>query len=535
MKKLIVLAIIISIGAIFRFSALGSVPNSLNWDEVSWGYNAYSILHTGHDEHGKFLPLSFQAFGDYKQPVYVYLDTLPIALFGLNAFAVRFPSAFMGVLSILFVYLLTCEVFFLHKRRWEIASVTAFLFAISPWSIQFSRVAFEANIGLAFVILGAWLFIKGLHEKRHYYLIIALLPLAISGYTYHSEKIFTPLFFFGLLVYGFRYFKTKKVLLLLLCLVYIFLNLFWLLDMRTTARGRSVLFTSQQTQVLSHSAKEMIADQQNNTPLGSVIHNRRVVYLNKYLENYLTHFDLNYLFVTGSDATHHAPGMGMLYLIEFPFIVLGIILLIRRKEWSTSILFYWFLLGPVAAALAIDPPNASRSMIILPTWQLFSAVSLVYLYDHLRSKRVGQGVLLLIAVAFSLNILYYAHQYFSHTNSEYSEYWQYGYEQAVHEASMFEKEGKTVFFSPSFEQPYIFYLFYTQYDPAKYLASGGSVHISNKCYSIERVYFGDCSEKVTPGDILIQSVKDNKRSDLTTLKEYLYPNNKIAVRVTKKD
>ena len=102
--------LILLLGIFLRFYQLGAVPASLDWDEVSWGYNAYSIVHTGKDEYGSQYPMSFRAFGDYKQPFYVYADTVPVALFGLTPFSTRFPSAFFGSLSIIFVFLLTYEI-----------------------------------------------------------------------------------------------------------------------------------------------------------------------------------------------------------------------------------------------------------------------------------------------------------------------------------------------------------------------------------------------------------------------------------------
>ena len=68
---------IVLLAGFLRFWQLASLPPSLYWDEVSQGYNAYSILTTGKDEHQEFLPLArFQAFGDYKAPVNIYL-TVP--------------------------------------------------------------------------------------------------------------------------------------------------------------------------------------------------------------------------------------------------------------------------------------------------------------------------------------------------------------------------------------------------------------------------------------------------------------------------
>src|SRR5439155_27353680 len=115
-----------------------NIPSSMDWDEVSFGYNAYSVLHTGKDEYGVSYPLAFRAFGEYKQPVYAYLDVVSIGLFGLNSFAVRFPSAFFGSIGIIFVYFMTYELFRKYRFAKNIAFFSMAFYAFSPWSIQFS-------------------------------------------------------------------------------------------------------------------------------------------------------------------------------------------------------------------------------------------------------------------------------------------------------------------------------------------------------------------------------------------------------------
>src|SRR5579864_5348125 len=101
-RNSILLILIVIVAAFLRFYQLGTNPPSLTWDEVSWGYNAYSLGIDGRDEFGRFLPLNYlESFGDFKPPVYAYLDSIPIKVFGLNEFATRFPSAFLGTLTVL--------------------------------------------------------------------------------------------------------------------------------------------------------------------------------------------------------------------------------------------------------------------------------------------------------------------------------------------------------------------------------------------------------------------------------------------------
>src|SRR3989344_8160968 len=103
------LLLVILIAFILRFFDLGQIPRGLYQDETAIGYNAYSILSTGKDEWGKNFPLYFKSFGDYKLPVYMYFTVPSVKLFGLNAFAVRLPSALFGLATVCLVYFLVKE------------------------------------------------------------------------------------------------------------------------------------------------------------------------------------------------------------------------------------------------------------------------------------------------------------------------------------------------------------------------------------------------------------------------------------------
>ncbi len=83
-RHLVILAGILLVASSLRFYKLTEIPPSLEWDEAATAYDANSILRTGRDQYGNFLPLSFRSIDDYKPPLYTYLTSISIVFFGWN-------------------------------------------------------------------------------------------------------------------------------------------------------------------------------------------------------------------------------------------------------------------------------------------------------------------------------------------------------------------------------------------------------------------------------------------------------------------
>ena len=528
-KKLfiVIFLCILFVGFFLRFYRLGDIPNSLDWDEVSQGYNAYSILTTGRDEFGNNLPSTIRSFNDYKPPIYTYLTILPVKIFGLNPFSARFPSAFFGTLSILLTFTLVYEIFRKEKYAKLVALLSMFFFSVSPLSIQFSHTSFDANVGVFLVMLGVWLFIRGLNKKMIWPIFLGVFFLSLSTYSAHSEKIFVPLFFVCLIFYGRKFFINKKTILVCLVVFLAFLNIFWLVNSQTKTRSNGVLFTSS-PDFLKTSLNEMVFDKAHNDLLDVTIHNRRFVYVDKYIENYLSHFDLNSLFINGDNARHHAPGMGILYLASLPFILLGTLFVIRKRVYPAFIFFAWILIAPVASSFAIDSPNYQRSLIFLPTFHVFEALGWIYLFSLITRAKFSRFFIGIIIILFSLNVFYYLHQYFTYTNSEYGKYWQFGYKEAIDYTKKYTDTNKKIFFANNIEQGYIFYLFYNKYDPQRYISNSGSNRLNPNCFSIDNAYFSLCKGMIRKGDIYVTS-KVQSSSDFKIVKAVRYPDGEVAV------
>jgi 4-amino-4-deoxy-L-arabinose transferase-like glycosyltransferase len=528
---LCIFLLIFFLGAFLRFYQLGFVPGSMDWDEVSFGYNAYSVLHTGKDEYGVAYPLLFRAFGEYKQPVYAYLDVASIDLFGLNAFAVRFPSALFGSISIIFVYLLVLELFKKFKFSKNLALLSMLFYAISPWSIQFSRIAFEANVALSLVIVSVWLFLKGLADKNKWYLISGTLILCLSEFTYISVKLLGPLLFISLIIYGFSFLKKQKGILIIVLLLFLLISAGGFLSSHSIARGEDVLFTNDQTQLLKSSVVQLqIAKQQHNI-LGEIIYNRRVIYAEKFAENYFSHYNPFWLTTTGDSVPrHHAAGMGNIYIVSFPFIILGIYFLLFRYFTDSWIIFIWFLIAPLASSLTSDAPSSLRSLLFLPIWQIFEASGIIFLFQMITKKNTILFLQIVLFCFYALNFYYYMNQYYTYTNynKDLQKAWQFGYKDAVMFAEQKSNANKRIVFSNLFEQPYIFYLFYSQYSPTLYQRSGGSNRITKDCYTIDNAYFGNCKAKLRKGDYYIALQNESDQSGIK-IKQINYANGDLAV------
>jgi 4-amino-4-deoxy-L-arabinose transferase-like glycosyltransferase len=490
-SRFLPLGFVIIIAVFFRFWQLGSVPPSPDWDEAALGWNAYSVLQTGRDEYGTPFPLSLRSFDDYKPPLYMYLTIPFVAAFGLDTHTVRLPAAVVGVLAVVGVFVLAHE----FGRIWSAGSglfgrvfpfVASLLFAMSPWHIQFSRIAFEANIGVAINIWAVALFLRFLRYKR--YLWISGVLFGLGLYAYHSERIFLPLLVLFLGVAFWKELRAQKQqvvlfviagLLTVLPLIPVFFNSTTL----TRLKGTSVL--SDQTGLLKRSVAKLAYDQERGDKLGALFDNRRIVWVNTLVSGYLSHFSPKWLFLTGDNARHHAPDMGIVYLWELPFILLGMLWVSRRGGKMALLLWGWFFVAPVAASPTTELPHGIRTLVFLPTFQIFAALGIVETIRRVQQMRTVKtisiwyrylvfGSIALYAALAAFNIFYYAHMYFVHTNTEYSKYWQFGYKEAVAYATRVKGQYKKIVVSTNLEQPHMFFLFFLKYDPKTYLAEGGT-------------------------------------------------------------
>src|SRR5258708_23543226 len=103
--KLVLIGILV-IAFFLRIFQIDKVPVSLFGDELDLGYQAYSILHTGRDYMGNFMPVHFHSLAEWRTPLYLYSAVPTVAIFGITPLGVRLPAAIFGTLIVYAMYLL---------------------------------------------------------------------------------------------------------------------------------------------------------------------------------------------------------------------------------------------------------------------------------------------------------------------------------------------------------------------------------------------------------------------------------------------
>ncbi len=415
----------LSLGAIFLLSLflrtyhLATLPFYFHQDEVMNGYVGRFILQNGKDLYGNSFPLLyFDRFGDFPNVIPMYLSGLSTFIFGINEFAVRFPIALAGSLTVLLFYFLG-KLFFKDSR---FALFFSFLLAICPWHIALSRATAEGVTALAVFVLGFYLALKGLKEDKKKLFFLSLPLFLLTYFLYPGYRVFTPL---SLLPFLFLNFKTGKVYFKkkLLFFVVPFFLLSFLISTTSWGKGRfeqTSLFYNQEVKGKIGAVNIAFIFDEGSDQIfeARVFHNKIVGYYKEGVEQYLNYFSPGFLFVKGGLPDRYlVPNQGLFYLTSFA--LLFFLLLPARKR---NLIFYYFLylllISPIPAALTVDDvPNIHRSAALILPVLFLATVGFKGLISLTKNKHFKILISFLIVLLIGLEFIYFWHQYSNHTAS----------------------------------------------------------------------------------------------------------------------
>jgi 4-amino-4-deoxy-L-arabinose transferase-like glycosyltransferase len=537
----VLLGLIFLLSLFLRIYKLNSVPSGFHYDEV---FNAYigrfTLLH-GVDLYGnKFPLLFFNKEGDYPPIIPMYISALGTFLFGVNVFGARIVPAFINSLIIFPVY---CIALFTFKNK-KVALFTAFVSAVTPWQISFSRIAAEGMLATTVYTTGMAFLLYSLQSKKQvFYFCIAAILLLMTNFLYPSFRIIVPLTFiaaFILLPFQ-KKIELRNIsgILLLYTCVSIALTIY----IGTTSWGKGRL---NQTSYLSafQDNKNPYSQFLNDAPYNKierVFHNKLIFFSREFIKQYLQYFSPNFLFIEGGKPDwFKVPLTGLFYITLLLFLVP---IILRGKniddlKINKKYLFFLFLLifiSPIPAALTDEQtPNVHRSVLLsVSLLFLFGYGFYLFMHDYFKYKIIFYVMAILLCV----ETLFFFHNYFQHVSAYTAVLREDGNPQAVKYILNHKEKYNDVYMFASGIFP-IYYLYFSNNFDSKLIpafkkniriAQVGKVHFYNE----------DCLPQIHPPQIdkkslIIMNCEIKEKTDLKEIDAVVAAGNTTVFHIYEK-
>lgn len=479
-RWLLLLILLLAVG--LRFYKLDQVPSSLYTDELDLGIQARSLIATGHDYRGVLSPFFVRSFNSDRTPLPAYLTVVSTLLFSDPYYQVRGGAAFAGVATVLLAYWLAK----LWTKDEKAALFVAFVFATSPWQLQFSRIAFEGTTMSMIVLLGLGWFFYWLKTKRLRDFYMAVILLSLSIYTYRTMSLFSPLLFVTLLVFywrsilkvGWRNIFAGGLIAALMMGSFVFATTKASADQPRI--NQVSIFSDPLVSIGVMRNRERASGNYQNPTLGSspvwwsrLVYNKPVTWLDKFGNNYLTAFSSQFLFISGDPNPRQGIG-GSGVLLFADILGLGAALIFLYKNWDKveyRFLATFILLSPLPSALTEDGGlHAHRLFIFALPLLILLGLGWWQLFEWLKKRRLLLGAVVLFWLA---SLSFYLVKYYTEYPYTSARWFGYGWQQAVGKISKLQDQYKGVALSSAVEPPVGYYWFWANV-PARQLQAYGT-------------------------------------------------------------
>lgn len=469
---LVTLICIMSFGSFLYAYRIGDIPSGLALDEVSHGYNAYSILLTGKDEYGKSFPISFRFFNAFTPPLYTYLTVPVVRSLGLNITATRLVSVFSGILEILLVFLFLKSLKI--TKHTVIIYLGTLLYTISPWAVMYSRSGYEAMLSFLLYSIGVLFIWIGL--KRPLFLTIGIIVMSISIYGGHTNKFLIPLLSLGLALIFRNVFLVQKnrkyIIWGLIGAFFVQIPNLLLINSKSFLVKENLFYS-----------ETLIAEYQKIKGFIPSFIGIPYVFLREFFSQYLTYFSLRSLFLDPDPFLPRSiPNLSVFYPWMFIPYLFGL-----HTAWTKrNLVNYKFLLlitfiAPIPAAFTKDPFWTYRALPLLLPLIILITIGI----DKILSLRIKVlAIFTCILIIYSLVILWKG--YFILLPRERAEAWQFGYQQLAQEI-LLNKNEKFVIDNTRTPQAYIELAFFLHLPPQQ-LQTAVNQDVKNDYYNNIKTY-----------------------------------------------
>lgn len=362
---------------------IAGVPHGLFVDETSIGYNAWQIAQSGHDEHGVAWPLYFRAFGEYKNPVYIYFLAAIYKVFGLSETATRAASFAAWLIGSLLLF----DLFRRLTKDRAVLLYAVICLGFTPWLFTLSRISFEVISLFPLLALHLWAVYRAYEGADARWALLGGIALGAAAYAYSTFRMLAPLYALAaMLVYSRREFRRRNA---------------WLLA------GFAATALPLAFYLLTH-AGNLTARFGELTYLhdpGSTAWDKAAIFMGRYLE----YFGPDFLARHGDSIERHHTGYGgQLLLATILLALFGLVSAWRRGSSFTRLLAVGAAIAPLAAALTRDHGHSLRAFSLVVFALPLSVVGAIWLRE-----RIGAAAVMLLASCAAVQGALYCLDYFT--------------------------------------------------------------------------------------------------------------------------
>jgi 4-amino-4-deoxy-L-arabinose transferase-like glycosyltransferase len=402
---------------------------SLFGDEIDVGYQAFSLLQTGRDYKGNFLPFYIQSLSESRAPLLIYLTIPGIKIFGLTELGVRITPIIFGVLSIYLLYKLV----FLLSNSNTLALYSSLALSLSPWHFHYSRAAFEVTLLLSLILAGTYFAYKFINSSKNKFLYLSILSFCLSFYTYNTANIFVPLLISTIFFTNLKSFlssiKLKNFIISLLLFLVLTLPLIYQIFLGSAANRFNLISIFHNQNTINQIIDKRTTFSAVSPQVEAIFHNKPIAWIGEFAKNYLSAFSLPFLFISGDQTNyrHSIPNFGLIFIAFLPVLLTGLFKL-NFKDKLNKLMFGWLLFSPIASSFTISGGNhATRLFLMTLPLAYFSALGI---FNIIKNNNIFSKFLLFLSfLLLFIQIIGFTHEYFIHYPKDSFEVWNYGYKE----------------------------------------------------------------------------------------------------------
>lgn len=422
----VITVMVLSVACFLHFFHVDQLPMGFYVDESSIAYNAYLISTTGADEHGVHWPLFFEAFGEYKNPLYIYVLAGFYRLLGFSEWTTRALSACAWVVGSFYLLQLSRRLFGDHMTRIYVAIIISF----TPWLFSLSRISFELISLYPLLAIHLYALYRGFEENSRWWVTLSGFSMGLCVYAYTTFRLLSPLYCVIVLIcFSAKRFRLARLLFSIGAAVSLVPFLIYALLHFDNLSARFNIVT--------------------------YVHDPAMPMLEKlrtFFSNYVEYFGPSFLLMSGDENLRHHTGFGGEFLATT--VILFVFSIVTVKKHMTNKFYRYLLVGlilsPFAAALTIDSQHSLRAF---PMAVFGIVISAYALHDlSLSTART-------IVATTALCALFYILDYFVIYPSISAEAFEnYGLKEVLNEA--LDRAPNRIILSDEGNAPYIDLLFF---------------------------------------------------------------------------